>query len=245
MRKVALLIFVITFSACSSVEIMEPDAVTTNRANHSYAKSDFGQAAEVYRRLIEKNPDSRYRKMAYIGIADAFYKDKSYIEAQIYYDQFIEQFPLDRLTNRALFYNGMCYYLDVTTSDRDQASAKKGIELFKKYERQYPGLPLAPFAKTYRVKLESIVTESEIGIVRFYYKVDKSMSAIRRLQDFILEYPDSEFMPEALFMLGDSFLREQSYRKSAVAFDQLIRKYPDSHFARMAISKAERIKIKK
>ena len=45
---------------------------------------------------------------------------------------------------------------------------------------------------------------------------------------FIEQYPQSEFLPEALFMLGDSLFSLGELSRAAIVFEQLIGDYPKS-----------------
>jgi len=229
---------------CAKKELTQPDAKLIDQANNYYSRDRFTQATESYRKSIEKNPDSPFRKAAILGLADSLYKDKSYFEAELYYERFVELYPMDPLKPRAAFYDGMCYYHDSHASDRDQTQTKKAMDIFNDFVKDYPDHPLAPYARTFAAEMRSTLAGSVLEIARFYHRVNKPHSAIGRLEEFLKTYQDTKDAPEAMYLLGDCYFREQSYKKAAIAFTDLIKKYPGSEYATMAAAQAESIKLK-
>ncbi len=247
MKKTVFLVLLfaqaLLFSGCGGKDIVRHDAAQVNDANNFYARERFTQATEVYRTFVEENPDSQFRGKALIGLADSLYKDRQYFEAALYYERFLELYPLDALTPRALFYLGMCSYHDSRTSDRDQTQTHKAIQFFTEFLEKYPDHSLASYAKNMVSTLNSVRTGSMMEIARFYYRINKNQSAIQRLDEYLAEYPDSEEAPEAMFLLGDCYYREQSFKRAAGVFTRLIKKYPENKYATRAMSISDRMKI--
>lgn len=231
------------FFGCGGTDIIRPDAAKVNDANHFYARERFTQATEEYRKFIEENPDSTFRGKAIIGLADSLYKDKQYFESALYYERFLELYPLDDLTPRALFYLGMCSFHDATTADRDQTQTHKAVELFDEFLSKYPNHQLAGYAKNMNLKMKAIRTNSIMEVARFYHRVNKNQSAIQRLKAYLAKYPNSSAAPEAMFLLGSCYYREQAFRKAAKTFTKLIKKYPEDLYAQKAVSIADGMKI--
>ncbi|MDH5637561.1 MAG: hypothetical protein OEZ04_03640, partial [Nitrospinota bacterium] len=57
------------------VEMVTDDSRLLERANNFYARQRFNQATESYRKVMDEYPDSKYRKVAVIGLADSLYKE--------------------------------------------------------------------------------------------------------------------------------------------------------------------------
>lgn len=220
--------------SCASKELAQPDAVLINKANNFYARERFNQATEAYRQSIHENPDSPYRKNATLALADSLYKEKKYFEAILYYERFIELYPLDPLKPRALFYMGMCYYHDSRTPDRDQTQTKKAMETFGAFIQDYPDHPLAPYAKKFRREMIGVIETSLMEVGRFYHRTHKNQSAILRLTEYLGKYPEGPYVPEAMLLLGEAYYREQAYKKAALVFTDLVRRFPESEYAARA-----------
>lgn len=234
-----------SFTACGKRDIMLPDAVLINKANNYYAKGRYTQATENYRKSVEENPDSPYRKMAVLGLADSLYKDKSYFEAVLYYERFIELYPLDTHTPRAQFYLGMCYYYDSHSSDRDQASTKKAFDAFSKFIKKYPDHELIPFAKTYREEMSATMADALLSVANFYYRLNQDQAAISRYVEYIAKYPESDAVAQVMYRMAECLNRQQSYKKAAQILADIIERFPNDPWAAKAATLAEKLKIKK
>lgn len=233
-----------TLSACASgMDVAQPDAMLMDNANNFYARGRYSQAIDLYRKSVEQNPDSPYRKGAAMGLADALYKEKEYFEAALYYERFTELYPLDSLTPRAYFYLAMCHYNDVHTPDRDQANTKKAKEAFARFIEKYPGHRLAALAKKFSAEMDSVLVDSEMEVIRFYHKTNKNQAAIWRIRDHMKQHPASPYTEEAMFILGECLYREQSYREAASVFITLMEKNPGGAYSAGAAELAKNIKL--
>jgi len=242
-RGAALIIISLGMGACATENKVSLDAVTANKANNFYARERFTQAAEVYHKAVDENPDSPYLKMSLLGMADAYYKDKDYLMGSIYYERFIELYPLDPKTARAVFYNGVCYYNEALDPDRDQENTRKAIENFGRLEKDFPHSSFVPYGRKMKKEMLGSLDTAEIEVIRFYHRVNKNMAAIRRVQAFLEAKPESPYAAEAMFILGDSYQREQAYRKAAGVYTYLIKKYPTSEFTDSAIARADKLSL--
>ncbi len=59
--------------------------------------------------------------------------------------------------------------------------------------------------------------------------------AISGFQDFLTNYPDSEYSDNATFFLGRCYEKKKSYQEAIQAFDQLVERYPKSNKAPPAL----------
>ncbi|MBF0169786.1 MAG: outer membrane protein assembly factor BamD [Nitrospinae bacterium] len=247
MRRMAAALGGLLFLAagCATDPLIQPDSVTVNQANNFYARERFSQAIEVYRKAIDENPDSPYRRQALLGLADSLYKDGQFFEAVVYYERFGELYPLDPLTPRALFYMGMCHYQDALDPDRDQTNTDKAIHHFKVFLELYPSSKYSPFAKGFKEEMEARRIESRLEVAQFYFRLDKNVAAIRRIRDFLTLHPGAAQEAEAFFMLATCYYREEAFSKAAQVYTILLERYPDSPWAKEAIPYAEKLRIKK
>ena len=234
-----LMALMLTGAACAEIDIRAKEGVSVNRGNSLYALGRYSQAVLVYRKVVEESPDSPHRKATLLALADSLYMDEEYFEATLYYERFLELYPLDPLTPRAAFYLAMCSYSNSFIAERDQTNTERAIDTFKVFIEFYPDSPLTPTARKYKREMEARLAESELNIARFYHKIDRNMSAIRRLQGYLEKHPDSGNVPEALYLLGDCFYKEGAEVKAASIFSVLLDQYPESEFARLAAEKAE------
>lgn len=247
MKKVLCGAVVLLFAAgcAGDGEFVKEDSLLMDTANEAYSNKRFTMATDRYRKLMDEHPDSPHRKLALLGLADSLYKDKQYYEAVLYYERFVELYPLDRQTPRARFYLAASYYKDAFDPDRDQTNTQKAVGYFDDFLEKHPDHTLAPYARRMRTEMIASISEGHLEVARFYHRVRKNQSAILRLKEFMKTYPDSRAIPEAMYLLGESYYEEEAYKEAAEVFISLISKYPESEFSGKARTVAEKIKLKK
>jgi len=98
-------------------------------------------------RVKEEYPLHNLAILAEIGLADCYYSDKEYSEAENAYNDFITLHPTNENVPYALYQTGMCQYNQIEAIDRDQTAtikAKKGLE---KVVSRYPDSKFATMAE--------------------------------------------------------------------------------------------------
>lgn len=245
LKRGAIVSLLLLLAGCAGDTVIQPDSVTVNQANNFYARERFTQAVRIYRKAIDENPDSPYRRQALLGLADALYKNLEYFEAEVYYERFAELYPLDPLTPRALFYMGMCFYQDSLDADRDQTNTDKAIHHFTVFLTAYPSSKYAPFAQRFKEEMEARRIESRLAVAEFYFRLDQNVAAIGRIRDFLTRHPGAPQEAHAFFILATAYYREEAFDKAAQVYTILLERYPESEWAKKAISYAEKLKIKK
>ena len=233
-------------AACAEtkMELQASDVLLLNKANNFYARQRFNQATASYRKLTEEYPDSNHRKPALIGLADSLYKEGQFDEANLYYERFVELYPMDHLTSRALFYYAMTQMMMTSNPERNQAKTRAAISSFSEFIERYPDNQLSVQADWYKKEMERMLSNSKIEVARFYYRTGKNGAAINRLKEFLAEYPGSPDAPEAMYLLGGCFMREQAYREAAEVFTALIGAHQDTKWAAMARADAGKLMVK-
>src|SRR5512136_1755195 len=97
-----------------------------------YKKGDYKKAIETFSRVRDEYPLNPVALMAELGIADSYFENEQYIDAEVAYSSFVDLHPTNPNVPYAMFQLGMCHYLQMQTIDRDQTEtvkARKEIEL--------------------------------------------------------------------------------------------------------------------
>lgn len=205
-----------------------------NDALKDYFKSRYEDAEKLLKNLMHQYPLSPNALDAEILLADVFYANEEYDEARAYYTDFVALHPANPRAPYALFQKGMCYFRNVLTLDRDQASTKKALFAFQDLIREYPDSPYRARAEKLEVFLKRRLAERELYIGRFYYKKKNFKGALTRFRVILKEYPKAGITDETLFYIGKSYVRLGEKNLARDAFTTLIKNYPESPFARSA-----------
>jgi len=80
-------------SSKSDVGVRQRDKVSFERAARAMQQSEYATARTVLETLINKHPDSDYVPRAKLSIADAWYAEGAFKQAEAEYRDFITFFP--------------------------------------------------------------------------------------------------------------------------------------------------------
>ena len=100
-----------------------------------YQDGSYKKAVDLFQRLKEEYPLSKYSIMGEMGIADSYFSGKQYVEAELAYSEFLNLHPTNENLPYVLYQIGMCHFNQITTIDRDQSEAFKAL---KELERLGP-----------------------------------------------------------------------------------------------------------
>lgn len=220
-----LLAAALIFSACATPEKKLATLRSFDKANAFYANGKFDPALKRYQSILDESPDSPFRIHALLGVADSYFMQKEYYLAVPMYQRFIELYPLDDRTPHAAFYEGMSYYFDLFKMERDQTNAENGLKAFKKFTAEYPNHAATPFAKEKTAELEERLAENLYLIAEFYYGIDAFGACIGRVDDLLMKYPGSRFIPGALLLKGKAYGEEEAFKKAEKVFAYVSTEY--------------------
>jgi len=124
-----------------------------------------------------------------LRIADTYYGEEKYAEAQVEYRAFINFHPVHRDASYAQYQVGMCSYQEITTIDRDPALTRTALKEFQALLTKYPGSPYEEEATKYITICRDKLAEYELYVGRFYHKKGSYLAAVGRLEKLLKDYP--------------------------------------------------------
>jgi len=231
-------------SSCSlfgNKDLKVPPETLYRQGEQLYTKKKYDDAAEKWRKAKETTTSPLLKTVLELKLADALYKDEKYIEAAAEYENFRKLHPKNPKAPYALYMLGMSNFNQIEKIDTDQSPVKNSVTVFESFLQEYPN---AELSKKVREKLAECRTKQaayEIYVGRFYYRTNKYGAAIGRFTYALEKYPGATVNDEALFLLGDAYLRTGDMQKAREAMGRLVKDYPKSKFA----DKAKNILSKK
>jgi len=158
------------------------------RGTKEYQHGYYKNAREFYTRLKEEHPLHEYAALAELGIADSFYSDKEYLDAENAYRDFVTLYPNNENIPYALYQIGMCHYLQIGAIDRDQTETIKARREFERLIARYPQSKLAPLAEKLVRECKQKMAENEFYVAEFYFKQKKYAAALKRFETIARDY---------------------------------------------------------
>ena len=117
------------------------------KASAEYKDGSYKKAKEYFLRLKEEYPLHELAVLAEIGIADSFYSNKEYAEAENAYHDFINLHPVNENVPYAIYQTGMCHYNQMEAIDRDQTETINARKEWEKLISRYPESKFTPMAE--------------------------------------------------------------------------------------------------
>jgi outer membrane protein assembly factor BamD len=125
-----------------------------------------------------------------IKSADTYFHNKKYDEAFLAYKDFEKLHPTDKAVPYCVYRQGLCYYKQRSTIDRDQIYTTMALEEFRRLKKKYPGCEYAPQAEKIMAECRNDLARHECYIAEFYFKTKRYQAAIERYRLVDQEFPE-------------------------------------------------------
>ena len=200
--KIILPVFLsfLLLSGCSSWNIFgkrEPSQATPESiyalASEEYQNGDYKSARQYFMRVKEEYPLHDMAVLAEIGIADSYYSDKEYAEAQDAYSDFISLHPVNENVPYAMYQIGMCHYNQMEAIDRDQTETIEARKEWEKLISRYPESKFSIMAEKMLKDVKRRLAEREFYVGSFYFTQGKYKAALARFEKIASEYNNVGF----------------------------------------------------
>lgn len=184
------------------------------RGESYYRKGDYGKAISDFRTYLANTSgqSSETYALANYNLGYCYFKQQAYDDALSRFRQYVGQVSDQHTASVADAYNriGDCLY-----HNRQFAAAEEN------YNR---AAQLLPAAGDYSLYQKGFV----LGLQKDY------QGKIREMDRLVKEFPESQYVDDALFEKGRSYVLLNNNKAAAQSFDELIRRFPESSLARKA-----------
>lgn len=195
----------------------------------------YEEAIRRYTDVKNKFPYSNFATKAELAIADVYFKQESYPEAQVSYQAFRELHPKHPQIDYVMYRIGLSYYNQLPTSlDRDLTVAHEVLASFDDLMKRFPNSQYINEAADKKLETLKMLAGKEEYIAAFYFKREMYDSALPRYEGLVSKYPKLGFDEKALYgaavsanKIGDSF-------KAKKYLNELMTKFPNSSEAKSA-----------
>ncbi len=169
----------------------------------AFRNGNYKKSITSFTTLKDWYPFSKYANLAQLKIADAYYELKEYDQALAAYSEFETMHPKNDAIPYVIYRQGQCWYQRVESVDREQNSAKKSIEQFKRLVSRFPDSPYAFKARRKIKKCLENIAGHELYVAKFYWKSKHYKSALNRLEYLFAHYPDTKDGKKAMSMIPE------------------------------------------
>jgi outer membrane protein assembly factor BamD len=227
------LVLVLSFVVACASEQTDPNNPegVFQEAEQSLKDERYLIALEKFREVKNRFPYSKRAVDAELRIADTFFAQESYLEAESAYEIFRELHPTHPRIDYVQFQIGMSYYLMIPeNSARDLSAAHRAIDAFELLEQRFPDSELAKQGREKIREARSRLAEHENYVADFYFRRQHYLSASYRYAALLREFQNSGFEEEALFRLGQCYYNTRMFENARDALNRLVKEHPTTGF---------------
>jgi outer membrane protein assembly factor BamD len=192
---ILVLAFLLCLTGCSILKIFKKDPLVKGTPEGLYARGSaefqdgsYKKAREYFTRLKDEYPLHELAILAELGIADSFYTDKEYVEAEGAYNEFLNMHPTNENIPYVIYQLGMCHYNQKGTIDRDQTETIKARKEFEKLIARFPNSKFSIAAGKFLHECKQELAEHEFYVGQFYFRQKKYTAALKRFEGIAQNY---------------------------------------------------------
>ena len=202
MRKIYTAIFgILLIGGCASD--IDYDSMSAedlyNMAYENLGATKYAKAAELFEKVETDHPYSQWAVKSKLMGAFAYYKDEKYDEAIMAVDRFIKYHPSNKDVPYALYLKGMCYYDQISASEKDQGDTANAAATFSQLIALFPDSEYAKNAMGKMSLTEDYKAGQEMIIGRYYLHDGNYLSALNRFNVVLENYQTTIQIEEALY----------------------------------------------
>jgi outer membrane protein assembly factor BamD len=168
----------------------KPPDVMAQEGIKQLKKKNYDDAIDTFEKVRDRYPYSDQALLAQLKVADAYYYSKKYDEASHAYKEFEKLHPTNKAVPYCIFRQGLSYYRQRSTIDRDQTYTQRAITEFRRLKQKYPNCEYVGKADNYIARCRRDLAEHEFYVAEFYYKTKRYQAAMDRYQDLTQDYPE-------------------------------------------------------
>jgi outer membrane protein assembly factor BamD len=220
--------------------LVPPDQDLFETGTDFLEKGHYIRSRLMLQNLLLTYPDSEMTADAYFAIGDSYYEEggiQNLLQGIEQYNNFVIFFPAHPKAPDALFKIMSAYGKMMGPPDRDQQYTLFAEEAARKFLEDYPDSDMAPAAWSRLVLFHDKLAQKELGIAKYYENIDNYVAAMGRLQTILDKFPDSNKVPETLFLMALVKEKTDNPDEAENYLAKIVSEYPFSEYAERAEQK--------
>jgi outer membrane protein assembly factor BamD len=251
MQRVApYLLFVLVLAigvSCSKFRKIEKSQdwrVKYEAALNYYNKKDYYHASILFEQIIPIVRGLPEGEKVQFYLAYCQFYDKLYLLGSEQFKTFYETYGRSTMAEEARYMYAYSLYKSSPKDNLDQTSSVDAMAAMQEFLNRYPNSKLRDQAIEVIVTTQKKLERKGFDNAYQYYRMRQYKAAIVALNNFKNNFPDSEFLEEAYYLVIDAEFRlaeqsiiskqEERYKGVVEHYKEFVDKYPESPFLREA-----------
>lgn len=194
-----LFIVIVILSSCASNKNKAPDNYTIAMKN--LKAGNYFTAAEMFEKIEDENPFTEQSSNGLIMSAYSYYKAKQYEDSIRVIDYFAQSNPINDNLEYMYYLKSLDYYDRIQSMNKARDITENANLAFEDLLYKYPNTKYKYDVEQRLKKVETFLSGNELNIANYYLKRQNYIGAINHFINIINDYPNSNFVPEALYRL--------------------------------------------
>ncbi|HEX4338105.1 MAG TPA: outer membrane protein assembly factor BamD [Polyangiaceae bacterium] len=203
----------------------------------AYFDRDWELANQLFGDVKRKYGYSRYARLSELRLADVAYHQEKFAEAVGMYKSFVGDYPNDPEVSYARYKIAKSEFVQSGASillppleERDLSNVRDAHVALRALTADFPDSSHGVELNYMLAVVTGLLARHELYVARFYLNRDGFDAAVARCQYALQNYQDSGLEPEALVLLGETYLKMKETDKARSSFQLVLDKFPESAF---------------
>jgi outer membrane protein assembly factor BamD len=154
----------------------------------------FDQVANIFRGTTKADTVKYYQAKSYYGQRD-------YMMAGYYFSELSQTYASSVYMEEADFMVGYCFYKRSPRPELDQETTYQAITYMQMFMAKHPTSERVSEAQAIITEMSDKLVEKSFISARLYFDLGYYKSAILALRNSLIEYPDTRFREELMFLI--------------------------------------------
>lgn len=211
----------------------EPDRYLFETATELFEENQWIRARRLFGRIVDTYPQSPYRFDAKLRVGDTFLEQggtANLIQAVNEFAEFLRFYPTNPRADYAQYMIGVCHHRQMLSPDRDQTETRAAVDAFQLFLDSYPTSELTDEGRARHREARDQLSESELRVGAFYYRLRWYPGAIQRLRALFEEDPQFSGRDGVYFYLAESLLSVDQSAEALPYFERLVQEFEESEY---------------
>ena len=207
-----------------------------------YNKPDYVRASALFDQIANVFRGTDQADTIYYCQAMSNFKQGDYILAQHYFHTFAQTYGGSPFAEEADYMSAYCYYMLSPRPELDQENTVQAIQAFQLHLIKYPDSKRSADCKKYITELQNKLVKKAFLSAKLYFDMEDYKAAIVALNNCLIQYPDSKYREDIMYMLvKSSYLlaynsvkakQKDRYQNAVDEYYSFAAEFPDSKYSK-------------
>lgn len=206
-RYVCLFLLALLTASCSEYQKAlksEDMALKYAAAEKKYDKEKYMKAIRLFEQMAPNYKGKPQAEKMFYMFAQSYYKTEQYYLAGYQFESFVASYPKSEKAEEAAFLSAKSYAQLAPVYSLDQIDTNKALDKFQMFIDKYPNSEYLKESNEIVKGLQEKLEQKAYEIAKNYHKISDFKSAITAFDNFLIDYPGSQYKEGALFYKLDS-----------------------------------------